>query len=470
MANNPLKTVLLAAGGAAAVAAIAYLSGALDPYLAPPAAVTAAPAPAAPAPAAPAPAAAKAPEPAKPAAEAAAPASPQPVEAAAPVVAPAFDIVRVEDNGSVVIAGKAASNAKVEIVTGSQVLGAATAGADGDFAVVLDKPLKPGDYQIVLRSTAPDNVVATSTETAVVSVPEQPGGQVLALVEEPGKPAQLIMVPEPSKAPAPQTGAEQPAAAPQAAAPAAAPAKPEAPASGVKVAVEAVEIEGKKIFIAGAVDAGRKVRAYANEILIGETQSSPEGRFLIEAERELPVGDYIVRVDALEPDGVKVVARAAVPFTREPGESIAAVAPAQSAAQPAAAASSGTVAQAQSSTPATGEAAATPGAAPAASSDKPAEVALAPANEGAAEATAPKLEPVDSAVIIRRGDSLWRISRRVYGHGLRYSTIYLANQDQIRDPDRIWPGQVFRVPEKSDQGEDANIEALGEQAMPAPKQ
>ena len=95
---------------------------------------------------------------------------------------------------------------------------------------------------------------------------------------------------------------------------------------------------------------------------------------------------------------------------------------------------------------------------------------MAPANEAAAAATAPKLEPVDSAVIIRRGDSLWRISRRVYGHGVRYSTIYLANQDQIRDPDRIWPGQVFKVPEKSREGEAANIEALGEQAMPAPQQ
>ena len=65
---------------------------------------------------------------------------------------------------------------------------------------------------------------------------------------------------------------------------------------------------------------------------------------------------------------------------------------------------------------------------------------------------APKLQSVDSAVIIRRGDTLWRISRRVYGRGIRYSTIYLANEKQIEDPDRIWPGQVFKVPEKSNDG------------------
>ncbi|MCA0276394.1 MAG: LysM peptidoglycan-binding domain-containing protein [Proteobacteria bacterium] len=456
MATKPIKVFLLAAGGAVVATGIAYVSGALDPYLSqPPAAVANVPAPAAVAPAEQKPAEAP-----KPTAEAPAPAAQQPAATQA-VVAPSFDVVRVEGNGSVVIAGKAAGNAKVEIVTGSQVIGAATAGVDGDFAIVLDKPLKPGDYQIVLRSTAPDNVVATSTETAVVSVPEQPGGQVLALVEEPGKPSQLITVPEPAKAPAPATGeqvANAPAAAP--AAPAAqqpAPAKSDAPASQIKISVEAVEIEGKKIFIAGAADAGRKVRAYANEILIGEAQTSPEGRFLIEAERELPVGDYIVRVDALEPDGVKVAARAAVPFTREPGEAIAAVAPVEQLkpAEPATAAAPAPAATIEA-----------PAAAPATAADKPAEVASAPAT--GTEPTASKLEPVNGAVIIRRGDSLWRISRRVYGHGVRYSNIYLANQDQIRDPDRIWPGQVFRVPEKSKEGEAANMDAMGEQAMPEP--
>ena len=85
------------------------------------------------------------------------------------------------------------------------------------------------------------------------------------------------------------------------------------------------------------------------------------------------------------------------------------------------------------------------------------------ARAGGAEAAA-----ADSAVIIRRGDTLWRISRRVYGRGVRYSTIYLANQDQIRDPDRIWPGQVFKVPEKSKEGEDADLKAMGDQMTTPP--
>ncbi len=59
------------------------------------------------------------------------------------------------------------------------------------------------------------------------------------------------------------------------------------------------------------------------------------------------------------------------------------------------------------------------------------------------------LKQSKTSVIIRRGDTLWQISRRVYGAGVRYTTIYLANEDQIIDPDRIMPGQIFGVPDEA---------------------
>jgi nucleoid-associated protein YgaU len=104
---------------------------------------------------------------------------------------------------------------------------------------------------------------------------------------------------------------------------------------------------------------------------------------------------------------------------------------------------------------------------PAPAAQAPAEVATTTPSDEIPETVAPKLEHTNSSVIIRRHDTLWRISRRVYGHGTRYSTIYLANQDQISDPDRIWPGQVFKVPVKSKEGEAADLEAMGDQ-MTAP--
>lgn len=48
--------------------------------------------------------------------------------------------------------------------------------------------------------------------------------------------------------------------------------------------------------------------------------------------------------------------------------------------------------------------------------------------------------------IIRHGDNLWAIASRVYGSGYRYINIYRANRGQIRDPNLIYPGQVFELP------------------------
>ncbi|HEX3952243.1 MAG TPA: LysM peptidoglycan-binding domain-containing protein, partial [Stellaceae bacterium] len=47
---------------------------------------------------------------------------------------------------------------------------------------------------------------------------------------------------------------------------------------------------------------------------------------------------------------------------------------------------------------------------------------------------------------VRRGNSLWLIARHIYGAGPRYTAIYTANRPQIRDPDKIYPGQQFKLP------------------------
>ncbi len=52
----------------------------------------------------------------------------------------------------------------------------------------------------------------------------------------------------------------------------------------------------------------------------------------------------------------------------------------------------------------------------------------------------------DGKVVVQPGNSLWRIARRVYGRGVQYTVIYEANADQIRDPDLIYPGQIFETP------------------------
>jgi nucleoid-associated protein YgaU len=61
------------------------------------------------------------------------------------------------------------------------------------------------------------------------------------------------------------------------------------------------------------------------------------------------------------------------------------------------------------------------------------------------EALASQEVPADRFVV-QPGHSLWRIAHRVYGSGVRYAVIYQANRDQIRDPDLIYPGQIFKLP------------------------
>lgn len=381
----------------------------------------------------------------------------QPAAAAVPaVIVPAFDLLRVEPDGSVVIAGTASPSAKIEAITGNRLLGSSTAATNGDFVVVLDQQLEPGDYEIVLRADTDEGVAATSVQTAIVSIPKDGSSGVLALVEEPGAPSRLISVGDgtvPPMAPVePEVLAEAeettPLADPVDETAQAQEQPPEQPSAvnTANVRIEAVEIDGSTIFVAGQSKPGSLMRVYANEILLGETATNPDGSFLVQVNRSLPVGDYLIRADLLSDNGSDVVMRAAVPFVREPGEKLAAIAVPPSVSLPQ------TAPDIQADSTQTDAALVVPEslsvpATPPAIDDQ--------ANDDSAVQTQVQqpLKAADDSVIIRRGDTLWHISRRVYGQGIKYTTIYKANTDQIRDPDRIWPGQIFTVPEVAEPNE-----------------
>ena len=53
-------------------------------------------------------------------------------------------------------------------------------------------------------------------------------------------------------------------------------------------------------------------------------------------------------------------------------------------------------------------------------------------------------------IVVQKGDYLWKFAEQYYGEGIRYSVIFSANSALIRDPDLIYPGQVFTVPELVD--------------------
>jgi nucleoid-associated protein YgaU len=166
--------------------------------------------------------------------------------------------------------------------------------------------------------------------------------------------------------------------------------------------------------------------------LLGEAKANEAGRFLVESKKQVAVGTQILRADSLGADG-QVTARASVPFERVDGEKLAMVAPVEEPVETLAA------------TPKTAT-----------------ETAVATTETPLADApvVSPALTRVDTSVIIRKGDTLWQIARRVYGKGVTFSTIYNANVAQITDPNRIFPGQVFAVPRNTEAGETADFQGI----------
>jgi nucleoid-associated protein YgaU len=493
---------------------------------------------------------------------------------------PGFDVLRVEPDGSTVIAGRAQPNTKLEIVSGDTVIGTADVGATGDFAAIFDKPLAAGDYQLTLRSVGQNGVTKSSEEVATVSIPKDNAGELLAMVSKPGEASRIITKPAVEATPA------DAAAQPTTATGEVAKAEPvpgasstatdttvSATAGNPAVAVSAVEIEGKKIFVAGNAKPGALVRIYADDKLVGEMKADAQGRFVVEGAIDLAVGNHTIRADMMGADGSKVEMRASVPFDRPVGDQVAAVAQPNAqgtvvpfeggsfdglrmeatkalgllkglfkdgkvpTAEELAAARSATEialksladfkvadnldasvketaartakaaadalamlktlpADAASVSASLGKIEAAVGSAlmprtdgtggsavatnipatptqddiakPAAeTAEQPAAESAMPSAESGAAATAggnaatgqaatepqtvqqAPLQHSKASVIIRRGDTLWQISRRVYGAGVRYTTIYLANEDQINNPDRILPGQIFGVPDEA---------------------
>ena len=52
----------------------------------------------------------------------------------------------------------------------------------------------------------------------------------------------------------------------------------------------------------------------------------------------------------------------------------------------------------------------------------------------------------EKEIIVENGNSLWRIARKTLGGGILYAEIYKNNKKIINDPDLIFPGQVFKIP------------------------
>jgi nucleoid-associated protein YgaU len=386
---------------------------------------TTAPAPV-PAPAAPEASAPQA-QPATPPAEAA---SAPPEE---PMVVPSFDVVLVEPTGEGVFAGRSGAGWKVEIESGGAKIAESTADAQGEWSIVLDKKLAPGDHTLTLRTISPDGTRALTAQQRVAVGVGNAKEQVASLprpaqsVSEPAaQPATSpvadapqqstasseseIVTAVPSEAPkAPPQLAEappqMPAPSPQAAPSGAAPKQNQATAP---VTFKIVDYQDKgadsgTMKLSGTSDPGATIQLYFDGKPFATAKANGVGVWSAEADMKLNEGGHSFKAAT---EG-KNSGQAVIAIERRP-----------------------VVAKA-------------PEAAPNASSS-----ASSASSQIAAAEDANAASPGDRPDVyeIRHGDTLWDIAKRYLGSGLLYTSIFQGNRGTIRNPNLILPSQKVKMP------------------------
>jgi len=257
---------------------------------------------------------------------------------------PAFDIVRISEDATAVIAGRAQSGSTVTILRDGKPIGEVVAEQSGEWVLTIDTPLAPGSSQLSLKSVLPDGSVSMSVGEVAITIPEG-AGEAFAVLLRPGEPSIVLQ--------------------------------------GLKgdakrlVTIETIDYDQDgNVIIAGRGIPGHTARVYLDNQPVGDALVDEDGRWVLRPEGEISAGIYQLRADLLTPEG-KIAERAQVPFKRE---------------------------------------------------------------------SVDRLVFRDGRVVIQPGNTLWRVAREVYGSGFSYTIIYRANDDQIRDPDLIYPGQIFSLP------------------------
>jgi nucleoid-associated protein YgaU len=360
----------------------------------------------------------------------------EPVERTSSAV---FDIVRVEPDGETVIAGRADANSTLTLLLDGAEAGQSGADGGGSFVALLslgaaDVPrvltllerfldgseafadqsviLAPSPKVFVAEVEDAGEVVADVLAAASAGVEnsdaatlvEDATAAVIASAEEAvseppvgvvtGKTVQAaIGVQEPVQAPV--------AALSEDAVTNAAPTIMLADSEGVRVlqnggaapqvvdnvSIDAINYDSAgEVALTGRSSGQSSVRIYLDNKAILDATVGANGQWRAELP-EIDTGTYTLRVDELDVEG-DVVSRTETPFRRESVEAIQAL-------------------------------------------------DLGGATERAAVAL----------ITVQPGNTLWGIARDKYGEGLLYVRVFEANAGRIRDPDLIYPGQIFTVPD-----------------------
>lgn len=297
-------------------------------------------------------------------------------------ILPRFDIVRVEIDGTALIAGQGAAKVEIAILLDGVELTAATTDRTGKFATFATIPQsdQPQVLTLVQRRDEGDLVsvasviVAPAVSVVVAKAPPVTSGETGA--KTPPTKETTLNKPAPTILLADETGVSvmQPASTSGA-----------GPDVMSTVALDMISYsETGDVELSGRGSQEGFVRVYLDNTPITTSRISEDGGWRTELP-DVDTGIYTLRVDEVDDEGT-VVSRVETPFKREEQDVIDTV--------------------------------------KAASSQVSARV-----------------------ITVQAGSTLWAIANEKYGDGLLYVRVYEANRDRIVDPDMIFPGQVFHVPE-----------------------
>ena len=351
------------------------------------------------------------------------PVAPKPTLSESAPKTPSFDVVRVETDGAAMIAGNAEAGSMIDIRVNETVVAQVKADSRGNFASFVTLPESKDAQVLTLVSeaqvAASEQVIvapivveqATPTVAPVVVeviAADTPASQDVSLVVEKATPAVAPVVVEAIAADTPASQdvplvveKTRPTVAPVIVENIVeeTPAAPEAPVvllaskEGVRV-LQAPKPDAMTALL-GSIsydDAGdvALTGAASGEFVRVYLNNRAVATSQIEANGDwqagLPAVDtgiYTLRVDELDKQG-QVVARVETPFKREEPEVLAA---------------------------------------------------------------ATETEKLVQAITVQPGSTLWAIAQERYGSGTLYTRVFKANADTIKNPDLIYPGQVFRVPD-----------------------
>ena len=373
-------------------------------------------------------------------------AAPAPTEAAPAVteaapaetpaaVSPSFDVMRLDPDGAAVVAGQVASGAKVSIlVDGAEV---ATAAADdtGKFVAMFDLPAADAGRLMTMVATLSDGTKVESDASVALADTTAPAAEATAQAEtteaQAGTTA-VAVTEEGAKVLQTDTNVAAEVAA--------------------NVTIDTIAYPTPEtVQFGGRGTVGNFIRLYLDNAPLGDPATvGADGTWNL-TQTGIAPKIYTLRADEVDGAGT-VISRYETPFKRETPEALAeangtaaaaaeTAAPASETAAPAPAADG--TATTDTATAADTDTASTDTTAQATTEAAPA-AKVATATETASETATPV---ASVTVTVQPGFTLWGIAKRQLGQGIMYVQVYEANKDKIKDPDLIYPGQVFTLPQ-----------------------